>query len=115
MNKFFKKALSLVLTVVMLMSFATVGLVAFAEETETEEHVCVFDQKVKAAEFKKSDATATEPAVYYYSCECGKFEANDLNTFEDHRMVWQIVWSFILEVYNFYKYIFYDVFLGKAP
>ncbi len=114
MNKFFKKALSLVLTVVMLMSFATVGLVAFAEgEATEEEHVCVFDQKVKSAEFKKSDVTATDPAVYYYSCVCGEYDEN--STFEDHRMMWQIVWSFILEIYNFYKYIFYDVFLGKAP
>ena len=114
MNKFFKKALSLVLTVVMLMSFATVGLVAFAEDAETEEvHVCTFDQKVKAKEYKKSDATATEPAVYYYSCVCGEYDESQ--TFEDHRMMWQIIWSFMLEIYNFYKYIFYDVFLGKAP
>lgn len=112
MNKFFKKALSLVLTVVMLMSFATVGLVAFAQEAETEEHVCVFDQKVKAIEYRKSAATATEPAEFYYSCVCGE---HGTESFKDTRMIWQIVWSFMLEVYNFYKYIFYDVFLGKNP
>lgn len=33
----------------------------------------------------------------------------------EHRMMWQIFWDFILETYGFFKYIFYDVFLGKAP
>ena len=117
MNKTFKKIVSLMLSVLMIMTVATVGFVAFAEGAESEEHVCVFDQKVIAKEFKAKDSTATDPAVFYYSCTCGASSqgTEDEATFEEHRMIWQIIWSFMLEIYNFYKYIFYDVFLGKAP
>ena len=34
-------------------------------------HECVFDQKNTDEKYLKSEATCTEPAVYYYSCECG--------------------------------------------
>lgn len=37
------------------------------------------------------------------------------NTEEEHRNFYQIIWDMILEVYGLFKYIFYDVFLGKAP
>lgn len=117
MNKTFKKIISLMLSVLMIMAVATVGFVTFAEGAESEEHVCVYDQKVIAEEYKAEDMSATDPAVFYYSCKCGaSSEGTDGEvTFEEHRMVWQIAWSFILEIYHFFKYIFYDVFLGKAP
>ena len=34
-------------------------------------HTHVFDQKVTTEAYLKSEATATEPAYYYYSCVCG--------------------------------------------
>ena len=34
---------------------------------------------------------------------------------EEHRNFYQIFWDFCVEIYKFFKYICYDVFLGKAP
>lgn len=31
------------------------------------------------------------------------------------RYFYEIFWNICQEVYGFFKYIFYDVFLGKAP
>lgn len=31
-----------------------------------------YNQSIKSAEYKKADATCTEPDIYYYSCTCGK-------------------------------------------
>ena len=36
-------------------------------------------------------------------------------TEEEHRNFYQIFLDFCIEIYNFFKYICYDVFLGKAP
>ncbi|MBQ9713953.1 MAG: metallophosphoesterase family protein [Clostridia bacterium] len=35
-------------------------------------HTHVFDQQVVESQYKKSDATCTEAAQYYYSCVCGE-------------------------------------------
>ena len=35
-------------------------------------HTCSFNQKDTSPAFQKSEATCTSPAVYYYSCTCGK-------------------------------------------
>ena len=37
-----------------------------------EEHTHVFDKEVASAEYLKSAATETAPALYYFSCECGE-------------------------------------------
>ena len=46
------------------------------------------------------DATATEPAP----------EEN-----EQHRNMYQVIADFFLEIFSFFKYIFYDVFRGEQP
>lgn len=33
---------------------------------------------------------------------------------EEHRMFFQIILDFFIEIGNFFKYIFYDLLLGKA-
>lgn len=45
-------------------------------ETETFAHV--FDQRVANSETKKSDATCTTGAQYYYSCVCGAISNSDV-------------------------------------
>lgn len=40
-------------------------------ESGEEEHTHVFDQEKTREKFLKSAATETDPAVYFYSCECG--------------------------------------------
>ena len=42
-------------------------------------------------------------------------EESTEDTTEEHRNFYQVIWDMILEVYGLFKYIFYDVFLGKAP
>ncbi len=37
-----------------------------------EEHACSFNRAVRSEEYKVSDATCTQSAVYYLSCSCGK-------------------------------------------
>lgn len=37
------------------------------------------------------------------------------NTHEEHLMFYEIIWQYMLEVFNFFKYIFYDVFRGIDP
>lgn len=50
--------------------------------TYGEKISCDFRAKVKSDEALKTPATATEGAVYYYSCSmCGKVEKNDEHTF----------------------------------
>lgn len=39
----------------------------------------------------------------------------DETTAESPRYFYQIFWNFCVEIYEFFKYIFYDVFLGEAP
>ena len=46
----------------------------------TDEHFHQYVEKVVDAEFLKSAASCTSPAVYYYSCKCGDV---DTNTFTD--------------------------------
>ena len=42
----------------------------------------VYDKEVVDDKYLKSEATCTDKAVYYKSCQCGEFEADDANTFE---------------------------------
>lgn len=60
-----KKIITLILSVVALtclvLSTAACG-----------KHQCVFDQENTEVQYRKSAATCTSPAVYYYSCECGE-------------------------------------------
>ena len=44
-----------------------------------DKHIHAFDKQVITDEYKATDATCTEKATYYYSCECGE---KDTKTFE---------------------------------
>ena len=39
----------------------------------------------------------------------------DDTTAENPRYFYEIFWNICQEIFGFFKYIFYDVFLGKAP
>lgn len=41
-------------------------------KNEENLHTCSFVNKTAAAEYLKSSATCKSPAIYYYSCDCGK-------------------------------------------
>ena len=79
-----KKIISLILALIMIMSVAVVGFSAVAADGEDAAVVEVTD-------------VATEDGAE-----------------EEHRNFYEIIWDFLVEIYEFYKYIFYDVFLGKA-
>ena len=81
-----KKIISLVLALIMIMSVAVVGFSAMAADDESVAVVEVADA---------NDATE--------------------ETEEAHRNFSQVIWDMILEVFGLFKYIFYDVFLGRAP
>ncbi len=80
-----KKIISLILALIMIMSVATIGLTAMAADS---------DEDIAVVEVTEEDATEEK---------------------EEHRNLYQVIWDMILEIYGFFKYIFYDVFLGKAP
>lgn len=84
MNKTIKKIMALVLTVIMLMSVAVVASAESYVDPETGITV----------EEVETTAPAEEEAE------------------EGHRMMYQIFIDFWVEVFNFFKYIFYDVFRG---
>lgn len=81
-----KKIISLILALVMIMSVAVVGFSAMAADDE--------------------NAAVVEVT--------GEEESTE-NEVEEHRNFYQIIWDMMLEFYGLLKYIFYDVFLGKAP
>ena len=87
MNKTIKKAMALILTLIMLMSAATV---AFAATAEDDPSIPV--SEVETTEVPEEGGSATE----------------------EHRSMIQIFIDYIMEVFNFFKYIFYDLPLGKA-
>ena len=62
-RKTMKKTLLTILTVAL--AFCSVGLVACG-------HTCVYDKEVANTSSLAQEATCTSPALYYYSCECGK-------------------------------------------
>jgi len=80
-----KKIISLILALVMIMSVAVVGFSAMAAD----------DENVAVVEVTEENTTEEEV--------------------EEHRNFYQIIWDMMLEFYGLLKYIFYDVFLGKAP
>ena len=80
-----KKIISLILALVMIMSVAVVGFSAMAAD----------DENVAVVEVTEENTTEEEV--------------------EEHRNFYQIIWGMMLEFYGLLKYIFYDVFLGKAP
>lgn len=65
-----KKFLISILSVLTL-TICAIGLVSCGRNEQTM-HVCDFTKQVITDEYKQSDATCTEKASYYYSCECGK-------------------------------------------
>lgn len=71
MKKTFKKIISLVLVLVMLMSVGVMGVAA-------------------------EDSTATDSS-------------------DDHGSFFSLFVRFAMEIFNFFKYIFHDVWLGKPP
>ena len=81
-----KKIISLVLALIMIMSVAAVGFSAMAAD----------DENVAVVEVADANDTTEE-------------------TEEAHRNFSQVIWDMILEVFGLFKYIFYDVFLGRAP
>lgn len=68
MRKFLISILS-----VLALTICAIVLASCIEKPQTV-HVCNFTLQVITDEYKKSDATCTEKASYYYSCECGKRE-----------------------------------------
>ncbi len=66
-----RKLLALVLVLVMLVGCMGV-LSACGGEEDPPPHEHKFDQKVTQDKYKKSAATETSPAVYFYSCSCGE-------------------------------------------
>ena len=80
-----KKIISVILALIMIMSVAAVGFSAMAADDD----IAI----IEVADGE--EVTETEE--------------------EEHRNFYQIFWDFCLEIYNFFKYICYDVFLGKAP
>lgn len=84
MNKTIKKVISLVLCVLMLMSVAAVGFSSFATS------------EIPVSEVTTTAAAEEEPEV------------------EEHRMFYQVIFDFFIEIGNFFKYIFYDLLLGEA-
>ncbi|MBQ8504258.1 MAG: hypothetical protein IJ491_08275 [Clostridia bacterium] len=86
MNKTIKKVMALVLTVLMLMSVATTAFAASAED----------DPSIPVSEVATTEAPA-----------------DDSSEVEAHRSMIDIFIDYVMEVFNFFKYIFYDVFLGE--
>ena len=65
------------------------------EEPTPPQHVCVYNKKVTADEYKASDATCLEKGEYYYSCECGekgasKFEYGKIaeHNYKNNECIW---------------------------
>lgn len=83
MNKTFKKIMALVLTVIMLMSVATVAFAASAED----------DPSIPVSEVITTDPPAEEP--------------------HEHNSFFNLFIQFWLEIFNFFKYIFNDLLLGR--
>ena len=63
MRKFFGVLLS-----VLCICCAAIGLTG----CKKDKHIHAFDKQVITDEYKATDATCTEAATYYYSCECGE-------------------------------------------
>ncbi|MBR3804148.1 MAG: hypothetical protein IKJ14_02220 [Clostridia bacterium] len=74
-----KSFLTLILAFTAILTF-TLGLTACNKSDDGEKHVCAFNKQVKTQAYCLNNATCTEKAKYYYSCECGKMGEE---TFED--------------------------------
>ena len=57
-----------VLLSVLCICCAAIGLTG----CKKDKHIHAFDKQVITDEYKATDATCTEKATYYYSCECGE-------------------------------------------
>ncbi len=89
MNKTLKKIIALVLTAIMLMS---VAVIASAESyVDPETGITVEDVETTAPEAE---------------------EDNTVHHGGEYDNLFEIIAQFWVEVFNFFKYIFYDVFLG---
>ncbi|MEE1321013.1 MAG: hypothetical protein UHM85_05705 [Acutalibacteraceae bacterium] len=90
MNKTLKKIIAIVLTAIMLMS---VAVVASAESyVDPDSGIIVEDVETTAPEAE---------------------EDNSVHHGGEYDNLFEIIAQFWVEVFNFFKYIFYDVFLGK--
>ena len=87
-----KKILVKTLAILFLLCASMVFFTACGGE-ETLEHVHEFDRVVVKGEFKKSDATCTEKAKYFYSCECGEAgkEMFEIGEISDHIAKWIVL------------------------
>ena len=79
-----KKNSLLVLIISFLFCLTSCCLISCAKKNEEgeappESHMCKFVQQVTLDQFKCSEATCTQKAKYYYSCECG---VQGIETFE---------------------------------
>lgn len=68
---------SKVILIICLLALICSVFVACNEDSSSD---CIFDQRVVSSAHLKSKATCESPAVYYYSCTCGK---NGEQTFTD--------------------------------
>ena len=67
-ERYYMRKIFGVLLSVLCICCAAIGLTG----CKNDKHIHTFDKQVITDEYKATDATCTEAATYYYSCECGE-------------------------------------------